>query len=139
MLAPIDRTFWLECALAGQPIHTRSGKPARLVRYEPGRAARCGCGADCTCHVVLVQVDGSCYWLTRGGRWNTTCDTWIDLCMSPLLRVGWINVYRRTGPEGDCLPCGRFYTTSFHATRESADAHASSDRVACLRSEWLEP
>lgn len=116
------KPFNLEEALAGKPICTKSGLPARILANLKGRKR---------CMVVAILYKDGCeyvkHYFTDGKEYSPieSCD---DLVMVSEKHVGWINIYK-----------DNILGTRIHETKEEALCKRSPDEyVDTIKITWEE-
>lgn len=67
--------FDLKRAMAGEPIVTRDGREAKLIKYD---------GNDSDCFVVKTEIEGHNKWFYVNGRYVDHGETPLDLFMAPV-------------------------------------------------------
>lgn len=115
------KPFNLARALAGDPIQTIGGLPARilcadLVR-ENGKKLVVAIECAGTEHVSVRTLEGKLLGATEDAVGN--------LCMKPIKKSYWLNCYK----DGK---------TFHYPTKEGADSQAGSARIACIEVAWEE-
>lgn len=82
------KPFNLEEAVAGKPICTRKGLPARILDTNLK-------GQSCSVVVAILSGDGNEYVQSyrKDGTLFSSLETEDDLVMAPKEHVGWINIY----------------------------------------------
>lgn len=122
------KPFNLEAAKNGAKLITRDGRPARIVCWDRK-------DKDYPLLALLENEEGDhevYYSFTLNGQvfWEEEDDC--DLFMAPTQHEGYLNI-RKIAKTMGCACGGRIYED-----KETADAHATTDRVACVHIEWEE-
>jgi hypothetical protein len=113
------KPFVLEEALAGAKVINGQGNPATDIAYFPSVSSP---------NKVGTVINGEIRFFTETGNFHDKePDVIRDLFMAPVMREGWINIYKG-GMIGRCL----------HKTKQEALAFSSSSRTTCIRIEWEE-
>jgi hypothetical protein len=113
------KPFNLEAALAGAKVMTGDKKPVTDIAYFPSISG---------VYKVGVVIDGGVLFFTETGHIsNKSPDPLMDLFMAPVMKEGWISVYKGGRP-------GIF----IYKTKEDALASGWAGPIACVRIEWEE-
>jgi hypothetical protein len=120
-MKPLD----LEAALAGAPVQTRNGDPARILCFDRA-TTRYPIVA-----LVLNPVDGDegIYTYTPEGRYLTNRKSNHDLVMAPVKKRGWINIYKAASELNP-------FAGAVYPTEEDALAEVDVGHVATVPVEW---
>lgn len=117
------KPFNLEEALAGKPICTRKGLPARILDTNlKGRT-----------HPIVVAIlsgDGCEYvrGYAKDGKLFSTLETEDDLVMAPQKRTGWINIYKNN-----------ILSAMIYQTKEEAyDRRSTASYIDTIQITWEE-
>lgn len=111
--------FDLDRAVAGEPIMTEHGLPAKLVGVFPEER-------EGSANYVLVLVASRALWYREDGFYNIGEDR-LRLRMAPKVTTMWVNLYP-PDDHGKAL-------VHYYATREMADRMAHPERIKCLEVE----
>lgn len=116
------KPFNLEEALAGKPICTKSGLPARILDTNLKGRKRCVVAA-------ILYNDGCEYtkqYFTDGKEFSPV-ESCNDLVMASEEHVGWINIYK-----------DNILGTRIHETKESALQVRGDDCIDTIKITWEE-
>lgn len=113
------KPFDLKEALAGKPVVARNGTPIVFIAHDPDAAAD---------SQVLARAEGAPFAQRyyADGVFTRSGPTSEDLFIMPRKREAWVNIYPGGGTDG------------WQLTEETANAVSTSNRIACVRGEWLE-
>ena len=120
------KPFDLEAAKAGAKVVTRCGSPVRIICFDAaGVEPIVGLVSELFGETPVSYMKNGSYSLV--GKSSP-----LDLCMAPVKRTGWVNIYRNGG--------GVLTGETVHATREGAITVGSAEDtyIATVPVEWEE-
>lgn len=121
------KPFDLEAAKNGAPVVTVDGREARIVCFDRSHLG----GASL---VVLVKDSNGqerIYAYYPKGHYYSDEETPLDLCMAPIKKIGWVNLYRDI--DG-VVTTGRL----IHNTKESSSIISTDGCIGSIKIEWEE-
>jgi hypothetical protein len=118
------KTFILARAIAGEPIQTRDGRPAKFIAHVPEAAENAS--------KLVILLDGEVLTYYETGSFTRLDEHMSDLCMAPTVTKKWLNVYKHESG----------YTVGNNTWASQDEAHAgakgSIGRIACIQIEFTE-
>ncbi len=109
------KPFSLERAIAGDPIQTRDGRPAKFIAHVPeaGKAS----------WTVISLIHGCIHTSQEDGLYGDDSEHAADLFMAPVKQTRWLNLYS----NGE---------SSHYPAKSIADSCALERRLACIQIEF---
>jgi hypothetical protein len=113
------KPFVLEEALAGAKVMNGKQNPVTDIAYFPSIG-----GSHKVCAVIRGQITP---FTTIGRISNGIPNPLMDLFMAPVMKEGWINIYKDEKP-GECI----------YKTEAEARVSGGLSPISCVRIEWEE-
>ena len=125
------KPFDIKLAKADYPIQTMAGNPARIICYNKK-------GGDYPI-VALVEYNGKelTHYYNNNGEYEGLQND-IDLCMAPIKKEGWINIYALFGNGTIDREAEYIYPTEESAVRHKANDSPDKKYVVTKKIEWEE-